>query len=194
MESDKTTMEFKDLLISILKSYYQRYSKWPSKTRLLKLAYLTDLFYKRRFGTRLLSDTWIYYLYGPYITDYDSVLSASEFKLEEVELEDEKTASIVELNQDIQPRSHSTDINTVIYHVVSEFGNKPFMELLDYIYFETEPMINATERREPLDFTIVQPEESYRVRRLTLDPKIERDLRKRFRERVKRIQNGKRDS
>ena len=76
MESDKTTMEFKDLLISILKSYYQRYSKWPSKTRLLKLAYLIDLFYKRRFGTRLLSNTWIYYLYGPYITDYDSVKEA----------------------------------------------------------------------------------------------------------------------
>ena len=187
-------MEFKDLLIFTLKSYYQRYSKWPSKTRLLKLAYLVDLFYKRRFGNRIISNTWIYFLYGPYIKDYDSVLSASEFKLKEVELEDEKTASIVELNKDVQTQVHSIDINTVIYHVVSKFGNKPFMELLDYIYFETEPMINANNRGEALDFNIVQPEEYYRVRELTLDPKSEYKLRKSFRERVKRIQNGKRHS
>jgi len=187
-------MQFKDLLISILNSYYQRCSKWPSKTRLLKLSYLADLFHKRRFGGRLITNTWVYYLYGPYILEYDSILNDTDFQQASVEIEGEKTAILVSLNPETRIEPHSPDINTIIYHVVSDFGNRSFEDLLDYIYFETEPMINATKRKEPLDFDTVQSDEYYRVRKLSIDDKVERELRKSFRTRLKQIRNDKGNS
>ncbi len=184
-------MQFKNLLVSVLSSYHERYSKWPTKTRLLKLTYLVDLFHKRRFGKRLITNTWIYYLYGPYITDYDSVLSETDFKVDEVEVEDEKNVCIISLSPDIKLGSYSSDIKTIIYNVVSDFGDRSFVDLLDYIYFDTEPMINATERKKPLDFDTVKSEKYYRVRKLSIDDKVERELRQNFRKRLKGVQNGK---
>lgn len=178
-------MQFKNLLVSILSSYHDRYTKWPTKTRLLKLTYLVDLFHKRRFGKRLITNTWIYYLYGPYLTDYDSVLSETDFKVEEVEAKDQKSVFIISLNPDTKLESYSPDIKTIIYKVVSDFGDRSFEDLLDYIYFDTEPMINATERKKPLDFDMVKPEKYYRVRKLSIDDKVEGELRKNFRKRLK---------
>jgi hypothetical protein len=43
-------------------------------------------------------------------------------------------------------------------------------ELLDYVYFETEPMINAEERGELLNFDVVFPREHFMVKEYKINP------------------------
>ena len=175
-------MTLKELLISIVTEYHNRYGKFPTKTRLLKLAYLVDLFHARKFGAPLTEGTWIYYLYGPYRHDYDSVISERPFETEDVDFADEKTATVISMAPNTDATSLPIDIRNFVVRAVFDYGGLPLRELLDFVYFETEPMINAQERMEQLDFGRVNPDSYYKVQKLSLDPKEEARLRKKFRQ------------
>jgi len=179
-------MTFRDLLAVTSIQFRERWGKSPTKTRLLKLAYLADLFHTRMFGERLLAEPWIYYLYGPYSHDYDDTLSVAPFQIEERELDDEKTPVLVSVQSAFTPPPMPLDIKNLIVRAVSDYGDLPLKDLLDFVYFETEPMINAQQRLEELDFGTVMPDSYYRVRKLVVDPKEEDRLRRAFRERLKK--------
>jgi hypothetical protein len=175
-------MTLKQLLIPIVIEFRNRYGMFPTKTKLLKLAYLVDLFHARKFATPLTEGTWIYYLYGPYRHDYGSAISEAPFETEDVDLADEKTATVISVAPGTSSPVLPLDAKNMVVRAVFDYGGLPLRELLDFVYFETEPMINAQERMEQLDFSTVKPDSYYKVHKLYIDPKEEERLRKKFRE------------
>ena len=180
-------MTFKDLLIAILIEYRTRWGRPPNKTRLLKLAYLVDVFHARRFGRPLLDEPWVYYLYGPYRFDYDETISAPPFEVEEKDYEGDKTATSVTIGREAATPAVEIEVKGLIAQAVHEFGTLALNELLDYVYFETEPMMAAERRKERLDFSTVQPDSYYKTLELVIDSKAEERLRKEFRAKVKKL-------
>jgi len=176
-------MKLSNILVAILKEH----GNSLPKTKLLKLAYLVDLIHARRFGKRIIDEIWIYYLYGPYIERYDEILGEGPFEIMEFETEDETIAQLVSLEESESSAQLELDIGLIVEKVVSEYGEMPLKELLNYIYFETEPMMNAKNRMEELNFGTVQNEDFYKVKELKISPEAKEEIRKRFRERIKKF-------
>jgi len=79
--------------------------------------------------------------------------------------------------------SADCDIESLISNIVKQWGDADLNQLLDYVYFETEPMQEA-KRGELLDFSLIEPQEPRKVV-IKLDPVRLRDLRTRLSERSK---------
>jgi len=181
---------FDDLLAGVCGEYNARYSRWPAKTQLLKLAYVAEVIHKRRHGERLTSGPWIYNLYGPYRRDYDEVLASGRFRTEEHATEEDRTAVIVAMEEDAPRAVLPLDMRNSVVATVADYGALPLRDLLDLVYFDTEPMMNAEERLEELDFDTVQPQSHYTVRQLKVAPEVMRRLRTQFRQRVERFRRA----
>ena len=177
-------MTISDLLYTVLSSYMERIGGKPTKTKLLKLAYLAEVEYMRQHRKRLTDASWIYFLYGPYIDVYDDILN-QDFEVEEVETEDEYTALLVSSAHRTSDREPSYDSKMAVSAVVNEFGSLTLKDLLNHVYFETEPMIAVERRGQPLDFSTVMLAEYYKVIPLTIPKKAEREIREKYRQRAR---------
>ncbi len=69
-------MEYIDLLIATASEYlqYEDILFYLSKTKLIKLTYLVEYYYYRNNQKRLTNEEWFFYLYGPYLFNYDEYL------------------------------------------------------------------------------------------------------------------------
>ena len=177
-------MTISDLLYAVLSYYMERIGSKPTKTKLLKLAYLAEVEYMRRHRKRLTDASWVYFLYGPYIDVYDDILN-QDFEVEEVETEDGYTALLVSSALQASDRELSFDAKMAVSAVVNELGSLPLKELLDHVYFETEPMIAVERRGQPLDFSTVMSAEYFRVIPLTIPKKAEKEIREKYRQRAR---------
>jgi hypothetical protein len=186
-------MDISDLIYETINQYYKTFNNGVPKTKLLKLVYLAELLYKRRYGKRLTSAEWVYYLYGPYLHNYDRILeNNANITIGDFEYDEEKKAQIVSIKNTHTNNNIPSDIKFLIGGVVRDYGKLDLQSLLDYVYFETEPMMNAENRGEILDFEKVMPESYYKVKNLKIDPKEERKLRQEFRKKVAAF-HGKRN-
>jgi len=153
-----------DILLEIASFYFSEHGRGISKTKLLKLAYLAEVEYFRRNGERLTNSDWVYYLYGPYL-----------FNIEKIELPEEKQAEII-----LPPKGFTSTVELatkmLIQKIVLRFGSLDLKKLLDYVYFETEPMMNADQRFEHLDFSAILPQEYYNVEKLKIPHKKEQAI------------------
>jgi hypothetical protein len=140
-------MKLIDLLYLIAKCFYGRSNYGLGRTKLLKLAYLSEVYYKRLTGKRLTDADWIFWQYGPYVMDYPNCLDSNAFTVESTE-------------SDFQPILPADDYCQTDFSIEEklavsrsmEFADEDLNELLDFVYFDTEPMINAGERGKRLDF------------------------------------------
>jgi len=132
-----------------------------TKTKLLKLVYLIEYKYFKRYRTRLSNINWVYYLYGPYSFDYDNVIKKFPFEIEKNEGSEGFEFEIIKLDEDfaLSNKIDEFDIRLLVKNVVNEFGSENISDLLDFIYFETEPMQFVAKRHDPLDFETIQEEE-----------------------------------
>jgi len=152
MMKEKFDITFCNLLKQIV-SKSQKQALKTTKTHILKLSYLVELEYFRQTKTRLTSVEWVYFKYGPYLFDYDSYI-------------DGKCISVVKPNDDFSLLNYNTNYDIpeldrtaerLIDRVIKRFGDMPLTKLLDYIYYDTEPMMNVESRNEVLDFDTVLP-------------------------------------
>ncbi|MBU0706962.1 SocA family protein [Patescibacteria group bacterium] len=151
-------MKIQDLLYIIAKEFKQREDYYLGRTKLIKLAYLSEIFYKRLFNKRLTHSNWVFWKYGPYLMDYPTILnSAAFFKSEEDDFKP------IKINYDYRCSAPNLDEKCAINRTM-EFAETDLNELLDFIYFDTEPMVNTTSRGESLDFNCVKPEEAYKIK------------------------------
>jgi len=152
-------MEYIDLLIATASEYlqYEDILFYLSKTKLIKLTYLVEYYYYRNNQKRLTNEEWFFYLYGPYLFNYDEYLKRSPFSIEEVN--EESDFKVVVRDEDYFRKENITDfdVKQLIKKIVAEYGNKNLNEILDFIYFETEPMLYADRRGDKLDFSHIQP-------------------------------------
>src|SRR5208337_1506329 len=127
-----------------------------SKTKLLKLVYLADIEHFRKAASTLTGFDWIFYLYGPWAADFDKLLGQLQTE-GLVDVRDWTDTSFE--GQEIRV-TDPLDLGKVISDADEYFRTKRMIdtfaalstpELLDYVYFSTEPMEGA-EKLQPLDF------------------------------------------
>lgn len=154
----ETRYSAKEIALQILNEAADRGTSL-GKTQLVKLLYLAEVQYYKATQQRLTALEWIFYHYGPYAFELESVLSGPEFEKTQIKTEDEKdfirytvAERALAYKTSLEPK-----ITLLIKKIVGEWKEKPLPELLDYVYFETEPMQVVKRRGDPLDFTTVKP-------------------------------------
>lgn len=173
-------------LIAAIVSHVQRHDGYITKTKLLKLLYLFDVEYYRNHRRTFTGLEWVYFHLGPWTDEYDPILQ-----------------DLVSRNILIPSQSSHSDYETTFYRtpervdvfklfpqfadekalrvVLNAWGNKTTAEILDHVYFRTEPMEKG-ERGQLLDFSVIPAEEPLHYRRSSSGktPEQIRQLRKKF--------------
>jgi len=156
----------------------------PFVTRLVKLIYLADLEWRRGHGGEPLADlTWKFLHFGPYAIEFAEVLADPEMEMKE--LDSGNVARRFDFTDlDLEHPRVPEPVSAVLSKVVKQWGDADLNTLLDFVYFETEPMENAR-RGELLDFSAVKMPEA--ARRLPVDVNKLNALRQRLAATVKRL-------
>jgi uncharacterized phage-associated protein len=154
----------------------------PQITRLVKLMYIAEIEYFRQRRERLTDLDWRFYLYGPYPMSLNGILGEQE--IETHEWKTGKTSKHIVRDEEMFMRATAdTTIEVIIKNIVKDWGDADLNQLLDYVYFETEPMQNA-KRGDALDFSTVEPSISKKIQ-ISLDQEKLSKLRKHLAERAK---------
>lgn len=151
-------MTVADLILAILTELNNAGIGAPSKTKLLKLLYLMDVEGARSIGTTLTGWDWKFLHFGPWTAAYDPVLSdlASYDHVALKGMGDDERATVIVTRRrdvDLQRLSDGT-VQNIVARVLSRWGNRELGEILNFVYFETEPM-QVAERGSVLNFNTV---------------------------------------
>jgi hypothetical protein len=181
----------KNILLQIIT---EAENKNPSfgKTCLVKLLYLVEVEYYREFGTRLTDLRWVFYHYGPYALELDSILAENEFEKEVFTTKTEREVIHYKIAEPLAHYSNYVDtkLSLIVKKVVGTWAGKKLNELLDYVYFETEPMEAVRQRGDILDFSTIQKEASANIIPLKASKETEvkvAELRKRIAPKLERF-------
>ncbi len=168
--------EARELALAILTRARERVGS-INKTKLLKLLYLADIEHFRKHDATLTGFDWRFHLYGPWAAEFDELLDDLA-RTDSIELQpwnkDELNGNRISL---LEPRDLNriiadTDEFYRIQRVIDTWADRSLSDLLDYVYFETEPMIGAVSQ-QPLSFGDVskQPPKIYRRLSSGTDPR-----------------------
>jgi hypothetical protein len=154
----------------------------PQMTRLVKLLYLAEVEFYRRTQKRLTDLDWKFYHFGPYPPSLRT--SLGDPNIEAVALTGGRVAKhfIRELAGEQRKKVDSV-VAAVVSDVVHQWGDADLNRVLDYVYFETEPM-QAANRGDYLDFTVVKPLRAAKPLRLEIDKKRLQQMRAKIAERA----------
>lgn len=155
------------VLTSYMVGQIQERGGRPIKTQLVKLLYLLDLDFYKRYSRTVTQLAWEYYHHGPYAAKVDRILA----KLPDI---DEsgftsragrkgyaytfRSDSGLERTEHQLVELFGQSVKHVVDRVLDRWALEDLWVLLDHVYFETEPMENA-HRGQTLDFSGVLPEE-----------------------------------
>jgi hypothetical protein len=176
-----------DLALALLTSAQARGTAL-NKTKLLKLMYLADIEHFRAHRKTLTGFTWIFFLYGPWAAEYDTLIADLE-RHDFIEIESWESGGI---SGDRLKTSEDRNLEAVlesateyyrVKHHVDTWSDRNLSELLDYVYFDTDPMRDAVSL-QPLDFEKVSAEAPalYRRSKSGASDASVRNLRRRFAE------------
>jgi hypothetical protein len=175
-------------LLSLVKEIYRQTHLHgmapPGATRLVKLLYLADLEWRRLHAGQPLAElTWRFLHFGPYACELADLLGGPE--VEKTEFEAGKVVHRLTLEpEDLEKSQIPGEVCHQVASLVKTWGDADLNTLLDYVYFETEPMERA-QRGDLLDFSrLRQPVHS-------APPKVDQQklkaLRARLSERVREL-------
>ncbi len=127
-------------------------------TKLVKLFYLIDHEYYRWHRRTLTDAPWQFYHYGPYC---EELVQAAQ-KASGIEPEQAFEFSEGKFYRGYKVTTCHTDassrwpapVRAAVTSVYERWGPATLPLLLDYVYFETQPMLHAT-RFKPLDFSVI---------------------------------------
>jgi len=176
-------------LVAVIVSEITRRGGWVTKTKLLKLIYLFDVEYFRRHRQTFTGFSWKFLHLGPWAAEFDATLP----QLLDRGVLTESTSSKAEFDTTFYRVSEATDISSVVPDLTDELLLKRILdiwsdsstgEILDYIYFRTEPMEHGV-RNQPLDFGTIRESTPKYVRPPSgKTPEEIKKLRKEFRHKL----------
>lgn len=150
-----------ELILAVV-SYVTEHGGYITKTKLLKLLYLFDVEFYRAYGRTFTQFQWKYFHLGPWTREFDPLLSSllshgelAEHVSEHSEF-DTKFLRATEL-VDLRTPVASYKEEAILKIVLDTWGGSGTGEILDYVYFRTEPM-EAGVRNENLDFSKIVPQ------------------------------------
>ena len=169
-----------NVIKQIISSAKEQEINIPAKTRLIKLLYLIEIEYYKYYQKRLTGLKWQFYHYGPYSSEIESILGSPDIEEIPFALKDGRLGSQYDVAEDELKSTMPSDIKRIVDHIVKDWSETDLNKLLDYVYFETEPMRNA-KRGDILDFTKIKPWESpEKIKNVRIDPKRLSTLRNRY--------------
>jgi hypothetical protein len=186
---DSTTEPMKpqarDLVLAVL-TRIGEVEGTANKTKLLKLLYLCDIEFFRATGETLTGFEWIFFLYGPWAPEYDDLLKQLEAE-GAIRLQAWAAAGVE--GERISASQHSplerlitsADVFFRARRQIDTWADRAVPRLLDYVYFETEPMQGAV-KMQRLDFTKIskEPPHLYRRTKSGADARTLKELRRKF--------------
>ncbi len=177
------------------------------RTALTKLVYLVDVEHCRQYGKQATGIKWRFHHYGPFAADLDADVRSLGVDIDEDVFSGKvgdssvsgyryrKTGDWREIANMFNSR-YDASVKRCVDKVVEQWALDPLATILDYVYFETEPMQNA-KRGEYLDFSKIQIELPIAPKtvKLQFPDDYVRDMRRRLEERReirKKAQQGDR--
>lgn len=158
--------KLRQLVIAIVSRVTESGSK-VSKTKLLKLLYLFDIEWYRTHQETFTGFNWKFYLLGPWTNEYDPTLDKYDGNgLEKEKSKDSYGTEFIKTDETVRLHDlfETRDDEIILEDMIRTWGKVPTEEILDHIYFRTEPMYEAL-RDDPLDFSKVSPDTPRRYRR-----------------------------
>lgn len=145
-------------LIPAVVSFVTERGSYVTKTKLLKLLYLFDIEWYRVHQETYTGFGWMFHLLGPWTPEYDPALTIL-FANENIQGRrggDSFDTEFITTQEEVYLNRIFDDAKDglIFEKVLSTWGNKATPEILDHVYFRTEPMRNGT-RGEKLDFSTV---------------------------------------
>lgn len=168
-------MEIIELLAALAIRYKERTENLPAKTKLLKLAYLAEIYFTRVTRERLTTQDWVFWHYGPYLWNYNELISNENIFEAQTHTDD---FHLIKVQEDFDLRVFNLNENIAILNAL-EHAEDNLNRILDFVYFDTEPMMVVKTRGETLDFSSVKPKEYYSVKHFKVSKKQGRDILKR---------------
>jgi len=146
------------------------------KVRLMKLLYLLDIEYYRYYGKTYTGLEWTLYKYGPFAFEVEDLLDKIEVKEEEILLEKGRVFKQLKYEFDLREEDIKPSVKSrgILKNLFKEWGSTDLNRLLDYVYFDTEPMEGAELRRK-LDFSKIILYK--REERISISPDVKKKLR-----------------
>ena len=148
-------------LIAYLTDQVRDQGGTPNKTSLVKLVYLVDVDCWRKLGKSATGLEWRFHHYGPYSVELERDINDNAFLHVFGSRRSGYGFSISSDWRDIHAAFNTLfepDVRRIADGVVRQWGLEDLETLLEYVYFETEPMQQA-HRGETLDFSKIQIEQ-----------------------------------
>ncbi len=154
-------------LIPAVVAYVTEHRGYVTKTKLLKLLYLFDVEYYRQHRKIFTGFDWKFLHLGPWTAQYDGILEdlVTQGALAECSgSRPEYDAKFYKAPEppDLFSLFESYSEESILKAILDRWGECSTGEILDYVYFHTEPMEHGV-RNQPLDFSRVseQPPPAY---------------------------------
>ena len=125
------------------------------KVKIQKILYLIDVESYRETGKVLTGVEWIFYKYGPYSSEIESILK--DFPVEAIFIGNDRKFRRIFINEPQRELEIDFERKLLIDRVLKKWLEASTDEILNYVYFETEPMIKAQKRGQKLDFSTIMP-------------------------------------
>ena len=145
------------------------------KTRLIKIAYLIEVEYYRNHRQMMTNAEWIFYKFGPYPINCNDYLEQTNIILDN---DNEANFSCIKYKDYKSPPELPQEVLRLISVITKNYALWDINSLLDYVYFETEPMKGATPRSK-LNFENIEPKEKTQKVKIILSQKKFKELEKR---------------
>jgi hypothetical protein len=102
----------------------------------------------------------VFHLYGPYAHELEDTLKFPVFQKLIIETGNNREFIKYRVAEPTNDYKQYVDakLSVLIKKIVGQWKDKDFAELLDYVYFETEPMQFIENRGEQLDFSTITKE------------------------------------
>ncbi len=151
-----------DNLIPAIVTWVVAHDSYATKTKLLKLLYLFDVEYYRQHRRTFTGFEWKFFHLGPWAAAYDPALSglvAHGILLEQRSSSSEYDTAFYKPGERVETRRAVTTVKdeSILLEVLKRWGALTTGEILNYVYFQTEPM-EAGIRNQPLDFSLISTE------------------------------------
>lgn len=132
----------KDIFFALIHEIKIRGIKGVGKVKFVKLLYLLEWLYVQQNNTRLTELNWKFWHYGPYPVDFENELRESGIDPPQFMInEDKDFYDFSRLNVEEYHLDHN--IIKLVSYVVNKWAAIDTNQLLDYVYFRTDPMFNA---------------------------------------------------
>jgi hypothetical protein len=147
-------------IMPLIREIYRQSDRYkiypPAVTRLVKLLYLADIEWRKRHdGEPLANLTWRFLHFGPYAVELAEPLGGPEMEIQETQ-GGKQFRRFTFSEDDLSHTEVPEELSSIIGLLVKRWGDADLNSLLDYVYFDTEPMENAT-RGAILDFSKLAP-------------------------------------